>query len=528
MKDEDGLVLKENRGNSNINPLHSKILLAILICALLADMLLGTFSDFWQQEQNPTTIRGFSPPFQPLNPVVIFSALSVIILGIGQYELSTFVKNLSKGVRQKFSSFRIMYVILAISQYILILLFAVLIFQIVSSTKFYTSLVVAIVGIGTIPAGIMLAFLCFKFFTWYRLNIARPTSGVVVQLKTIPDRHNNSDDDEDANDISRKKTRKDKKKKNGSSRNFILLFLGFAAITGSIAAIVGNIVIMDVIVNEKPVIIDPLTSVSFVSTSRQPILNSAFYFSLVLPLVLSFFFEWAGIVLIIRQFAKRVFSTNFLFLTIVFLPIVLFVAGISSTIIVEPSSKFSYYSQDAIFSRVLATVGAAAGYFIMGFGYFLVARQIGKIKNNLQSFAASTVASYLTTSAFGVIMISIAFQSPAINATYPPWGLASHSFLGIASFIFSLGFYSSAISVSENIRLRKEIVKTAVDESKLLDSIGNAEMVQEMQRRILSIANKHSDVMTEETGIQPSLSEDDMKLYLDEVLEEIKRSRKAE
>jgi hypothetical protein len=39
---------------------------------------------------------------------------------------------------------------------------------------------------------------------------------------------------------------------------------------------------------------------------------------------------------------------------------------------------------------------------------------------------------------------------------------------------------------------------------------------------VLTIAKKQSDNMTEETGVQPSLSDDDMKQYLEEVIREIK------
>jgi hypothetical protein len=47
-------------------------------------------------------------------------------------------------------------------------------------------------------------------------------------------------------------------------------------------------------------------------------------------------------------------------------------------------------------------------------------------------------------------------------------------------------------------------------------------MEQELQKRVLTIAKKNSDNMIEETGVQPSLSEYDMKQYLEEVLKEIK------
>jgi hypothetical protein len=47
-------------------------------------------------------------------------------------------------------------------------------------------------------------------------------------------------------------------------------------------------------------------------------------------------------------------------------------------------------------------------------------------------------------------------------------------------------------------------------------------MEQELQKRVITIAKKNSDIMAEETGVEPSLNEDDMKQYLEEVIKEIK------
>jgi hypothetical protein len=60
---------------------------------------------------------------------------------------------------------------------------------------------------------------------------------------------------------------------------------------------------------------------------------------------------------------------------------------------------------------------------------------------------------------------------------------------------------------------------------KFLESIGTAQMEQELQKRVLTIAKENSDIMTEETGVQPSLTEDEMKEYLNMVANEIKRTK---
>ena len=97
--------------------------------------------------------------------------------------------------------------------------------------------------------------------------------------------------------------------------------------------------------------------------------------------------------------------------------------------------------------------------------------------------------------------------------------------MGLASYMLLLGVYSSAISVSEDSKIRQSIRHVALREPKLLDSIGIAQMEQEIQKRVLAATRKTQEIMTEETGILSSLSEEDMKLYLQQVIEEVQESK---
>jgi hypothetical protein len=90
-----------------------------------------------------------------------------------------------------------------------------------------------------------------------------------------------------------------------------------------------------------------------------------------------------------------------------------------------------------------------------------------------------------------------------------------------------LGIYSSAISISQDASLRREIRHLAIRESKLLDSIGKAQMEQEVIKRVIVVAKKRSDSMIEKTGVQSSLSEHDMRQYMEEVLRELKTGKKG-
>ena len=79
--------------------------------------------------------------------------------------------------------------------------------------------------------------------------------------------------------------------------------------------------------------------------------------------------------------------------------------------------------------------------------------------------------------------------------------------------------------MAEDSQLRKSIRRYAVDESRLLDSIGMAQMEEKIEKKVLTFAKRNQDEMTEETGIQSSLSEDDMKDYLKQVLQEVRREK---
>ena len=59
----------------------------------------------------------------------------------------------------------------------------------------------------------------------------------------------------------------------------------------------------------------------------------------------------------------------------------------------------------------------------------------------------------------------------------------------------------------------------------MLDNIGKAHMQQELEFRVLTIAKKKSELMEEETGIEPSMTENQIKDYIEIVTKEIYKSR---
>ena len=80
--------------------------------------------------------------------------------------------------------------------------------------------------------------------------------------------------------------------------------------------------------------------------------------------------------------------------------------------------------------------------------------------------------------------------------------------------------------MSQDTALRKTIRRSVTEQSKLLDSIGSAQMERELHGRILTVAKKSSDIMAEETGVEASMKEDDMKDYMELVIKELQSIRR--
>ena len=74
-----------------------------------------------------------------------------------------------------------------------------------------------------------------------------------------------------------------------------------------------------------------------------------------------------------------------------------------------------------------------------------------------------------------------------------------------------LALYSCAISVSEDIELRKSIRKSTLRESKFLDSMGTAHMEKDLTTRIVKKAREEQkERIQKSVGIKSSLTDEDI------------------
>jgi asparagine N-glycosylation enzyme membrane subunit Stt3 len=85
------------------------------------------------------------------------------------------------------------------------------------------------------------------------------------------------------------------------------------------------------------------------------------------------------------------------------------------------------------------------GGILFGLAFILVAR---KLQNQ-------EIKDYLILTGIGFLLLLISYEGQVlITAPFPPLGLLSGSFFGLASYLIFIGLYSSAVSISQDSKLR--------------------------------------------------------------------------
>lgn len=166
-------------------------------------------------------------------------------------------------------------------------------------------------------------------------------------------------------------------------------------------------------------------------------------------------------------------------------------------------------------------LGTAFSGIIFGYSFWKVA---GKLEHN------NPIRKYLIVTANGLIMFFTVTQSTLIIAPYPPYALPTVSFIIVCTYLVNFGLYSSALSLSHNITLREKIREKTKNNSNLLGSIGSAQMTTELQRAVKDVkevVDKEEKELEEKTGIETaSLSEENVQDYMEQVMQEILKSKK--
>jgi nitrogen-specific signal transduction histidine kinase len=162
---------------------------------------------------------------------------------------------------------------------------------------------------------------------------------------------------------------------------------------------------------------------------------------------------------------------------------------------------------------IYTSLNSAAAGILFGLAFRAVAKSMRP---------QSAAKEYMIMAAFGFALLFISTMSLITPAPYPPFGLVGVSTMGLSAYLIFIGVYSSGISISEDLNLRRSIKKNATEEARLLVSIGSAQMRQNLEKKVLQDASQEVEKMMQTTGIQPSLTETEMRGYLNRVFKDIR------
>ena len=426
--------------------------------------------------------------FGNTSEIVLFILTAGIGYGIGSWILLGFTKHITKDLRSKSLLINIMQLAVTVIQFSLLGILSYILynnlancygyFSLCSGTRFLTSSVNAT---ASITATIIMGIISFKLFSWYKLD----------------------------------------------KKNFILLFFGLAAaaLAISIAGDAFDKLYLVLVVQEKsPLgavpqssfiyktfeqyhgeieykVVNPHTTTLYVvPTPKLDLYNQIIYWTSDAPYILT----WAGTFMLLRYYyQRRMGKLNFTFWIMLAVPLILYLIG--SGLIFSLPSDIPY----RFYFRLVFRAGTIGSSILFGLAFYVTTRNLSSVK----------VKDYLAIAAIGITTIGIANEVSSLQQTY---GVAAHSLVLLSSYLFAVGLYSSAVSISQDSSLRKSIRNSAIEVSKLVDILGTPHMEEEIGNRVVSTAKEQRSILLKKTGIEPSLTEYDMKQYVGAVLKEIK------
>jgi len=276
-------------------------------------------------------------------------------------------------------------------------------------------------------------------------------------------------------------------------------------------AVFAILTVMNGLMGQQEIIRPNNSSVSIVLNADN-VFNSIY----VVTSVLSFIFIWVATVLLLRYYSKRLGTAKYWI--IVSAPLFYFLSQFQALFFnLFAPFRLSDPILFGIVFTLIFTMTKPIGGILFGVAFWIVSRKISQ----------DAIKDYLMVSAFGIVLLFTSNQATnLIIVPYPPFGTVAVSFVGLSSYMLLIGIYSSSISISKDSELRKFIHTMASNEAKLLESIGLAEVQQEVIKKVMPLARRHVENIEGETGIRTSLTDEDLKQYLDEVLKELRKIKK--
>jgi hypothetical protein len=230
--------------------------------------------------------------------------------------------------------------------------------------------------------------------------------------------------------------------------------------------------------------------------------------------ILSFVTAWVATATLMSNYFHKLGKVRYLLITVS--PMVFFIGQFSAFFTNEISSitNVDQFFLAAL-TTLISTLSKPLGGLMLAIAFWSMAK-VGKGRAALNR--------YLIISGFGFFLLFTSNQAILMSiAPYPPFGIATVTVIGLSAYLIVIGIYMSTISLSQDAELRRSIKQIARSQSKLFDSMVTAEIEREIEKRVMEVIRTQSVEMEKETGVQPSLNDQEIQDYLKQVIREVKR-----
>jgi len=187
---------------------------------------------------------------------------------------------------------------------------------------------------------------------------------------------------------------------------------------------------------------------------------------------------------------------------------------------------FQSYFGDALFPLLVSSPIIYSTIYVL---IFSATKQVGAVFFGLSFWFASglvyddRVRKALLVSSIGmVILFSSIAVAPLQYGLYPPYGLITEAFIPVGTYLLLVVIFISAIHVSRDAVVRKELYRSALYQLDLLRSIGTSEMEKEFEGKVKYLEKVHRiSEIPERSEIEDDIGLENVKKILHEVLEEV-------
>jgi hypothetical protein len=426
----------------SISNRQATLVFIVTVAFLIPDAMIGTVSDFVIPQT--TSVWGIS-----------FFIVISIIFAVSQYLILKYVWLKTKDIRSKSFLFNGLLKIVIASQYTLLAILIVIVYQILFMSQYYTAFLVWTTAISFLLAIVLLCILARQLFVWYRYY------------------------------------------KKGS---FVILSYAMAFVIMSLTFSFALILDLHAF-SSKQDIVTPNSKVVFPNFDNANWLFLVFHYVYHYLDLISFVLIWGANALLLLQYRKRLGHVKFWI--IVGLPLVYYLSSFVGILGLSSESFFFY---------LYYSLNTTAGGLMFGVTFIAIARKIDN----------QGIKGYMTLTAYGFVFLYISGQITLAAASYPPFGIATLSFLGLSSYLLLIGLYATAISLSQHAQLRKSI-RNSIDEqhSRLIDGIGMSELQRDIDKRITPLIRRHAEQMNMQTALDVTISDKEIKQYINEILHDL-------